>query len=188
LTLALHRVFPWDERAPAGAPYSPSFAPAQQGSGRFDLVDAPVLYLGESAEHAAGEMLQGFRGRPFHESALRRFGHPLALVRVDVPDDLAAAIVDLDDPAQLLALGLHPSDVVSEDRSRTRGIAARLYEGGATGLRWWSKLSGDWHGVVLFLARAPLSRLTLGDPEPLSPSHPAVVSACRQLAIDLDLS
>lgn len=183
MTLALHRVFPWDQRAPAGAPFSPSFVPAQQGSGRFDLADGPVLYLGESAEHAVGEMLQGFRGRPFHAGALRRFGHPLALVRVDVPDDLAAGIVDLDDPARLLALGLHPSDVVSDDGSRTRAIAAQLSDAGATGLRWWSKLSGDWHGVVLFLARAPVARLVLGTPELMSPAHPAVAAACRQLAI-----
>jgi hypothetical protein len=185
LTLALHRVFPWEERAAAGAPFSPSFVPVLQGSGRFDLTDSPVLYLGESAEHAVAETLQGFRGRPLVDAALRRFGRPLALVRIDVPDELAMPIVDLDDPAQLLALGLRPSDVVSDDRARTRAIAARVHTGGATGLRWWSKLSGDWHGVVLFLARAPFDRLTLGVPEPLSSSHPAVAGACRQLGIHL---
>jgi hypothetical protein len=185
LTLALHRVFPWDEHAVAGAPYSPSFVPAQQGSGRFDLPDAPVLYLGESPEHAVAETLQGFRSRPFPASALRRFGWPLALMRVDVPDDLAALVADLDDPARLVALGLRPSDVVSDDRSRTRAIAARLYADGATGLRWWSKLSGDWHAVVLFLARVPFDRLPLGLPERLSPSHPAVIGACRHLGISL---
>jgi hypothetical protein len=183
LTLALHRVFPWDARAATGAPYSPSFVPVLQGSGRFDLADSPVLYLGESAEHAVAEALQGFRGRPFLASALRRFDHPLALVRVDVPDELATLLVDLDDPARLLTLGLRPSDVVSDDRSRTRAIATRAHAGGATGLRWWSKLSGDWHGVVLFLSRVPFDRLALGIPEPLSPSHPAVVGACRQLGI-----
>jgi hypothetical protein len=185
LTLALHRVFPWDERAPAGLPFSPSYVPARQGSGRFDLADGAVLYLGESPEHPVGEVLQGFRGRPFRESALRRFGHPLALVRVEVPDDLAAGIVDLDDPARLVALFLRPSDVASDDRSRTREIAARLHERGATGLRWWSKLSGDWHSVVLFLARAPVARLAIGAPELLTPRHPAVVAACRLLGIAL---
>ena len=183
MTLALHRVFPWDQRALAGAPFSPSYVPVQQGSGRFDLADSPVLYLGESPEHPVGEVLQGFRGRPFRDGALRRFGHSLALVRIDVPDDLAAGLVDLDDPARLLALALRPSDVASEDRSRTREIAARLYDGGATGLRWWSTLSGDWHGVVLFIARTPLDGLTIGMPEVLTRGHPAVVAACRQLAI-----
>jgi hypothetical protein len=185
LTLALHRVFPWDERAAAGAPYSHSFVPVQQGSGRFDLADSPVLYLGESPEHVVAETLQGFRGRPFLESALRRFGQPLALVRIDVPDELANGVADLDDPAQLVALGLRPGEIASDDRARTRAIAARLYAEGATGLRWWSKLSGDWHAVVLFLARVPFDRLTLGIPERLTPAHPAVVGACRHLGIDL---
>ena len=183
MTLALHRVFPWDARATAGAPFSPSFVPIRQGSGRFDLDDSPVLYLGESADHAVGELLQGFRGRRFRDGMLRRFGHPLALVRMDVTDDVAGGIIDLDDPARLVALAVRPSDVASDDRSRTRELAARLFDGGATGLRWWSSLSGDWYGVALFLARAPLDQLLIGTPELLTPTHHAVIAACRQLAI-----
>ena len=185
MTLQLFRVFPWDARAEAGAPCSSSFVPAQQGSGRFDLAESPVLYLGESADHAVAEALQGFRGRPFLESALRRFGRRLALVQIGLPYEIASRLVDLDDPAQLLTLGLRPSDVMSDERARTRAIAARVHASGASGLRWWSKLSGDWHGVVLFLSHAPIHRLVLGVPEPLSPSHPAVVGACRQLGIQL---
>lgn len=186
MTLALHRVFPWDQRAPSGAPFSPDYVPPQQGSGRFDLPDGTVLYLGETPEHAVGEVLQGFRGRPLRDGALRRFGHPLALVRIEVPDDLAQGIVDLDDPARLLALSLHPSDVASDDRARTREIATRLRDGGATGLRWWSRLTGDWHAVVLFLSRAPMERLSIGRPEVLTRDHAAVAAACRQLGILVD--
>ena len=186
MTLALHRVFPWDQRAPSGAPFSPDYVPPQQGSGRFDLPDGLVLYLAETADHAVGEVLQGFRGRPLRDSALRRFGHPLALVRIEVPDDVAQGIVDLDDPSRLLALSLHPSDVASDDRARTREIATRLRDGGATGLRWWSRLTGDWHGVVLFLSRAPIERLALGQPEVLTRDHRAVVVACRQLGIPVE--
>jgi hypothetical protein len=183
LNLALHRVFPWDATAPRGAPFAPDYVPPHQGSGRFDLAEGPVLYLGESADHPVGEVLQGFRGRPFRDAMLRRFGHPLALVRIDVPDDVAAGIVDLDDPARLLALSLRPSDVASDDRARTREIATRLHADGATGLRWWSRLSGDWHSVVLFLARVPMRRLAIGAPELLVRDHPAVVAACRSLGI-----
>lgn len=186
MTLALHRVFPWDQRAPSGAPFSPEYVPPQQGSGRFDLADGSVLYLAETSDHAVGEVLQGFRGRPLRDSALRRFGHPLALVRVDVPDEIAQEIVDLDDPSRLLALSLHPSDVASDDRARTREIATRLRDGGATGLRWWSRLTGDWHGVVLFLSGAAMDRLRIGPPEVLTRDHAAVVAACRQLGIPLD--
>ena len=185
MTLALHRVFPWDERAPKGAPFAPDYVPPHQGSGRFDLVDGPVLYLGETPDHPVAEVLQGFRGRPFTDAFLRRFGPPLALVRITLPDDVAAGVVDLDDPARLLALSLRPSEVASDDRSRTREIAARLRDGGATGLRWWSRLTGDWHGVVLFLARAPMETLDIGAPELLTRTHPAVIAACRQLAIEL---
>jgi hypothetical protein len=130
-----------------------------------------------------GEVLQGFRGRALGDGMLRRFGHPLALVRIEVPDDVADGIVDLDDPSRLLALSLHPSDVASDDRARTRDIATRLRDGGATGLRWWSRLTGDWHGAVLFLSGAPMERLSVGTPEVLTRDHAAVVAACRQLGI-----
>ncbi len=183
MTLALYRVFPWDHRAPAGAPFAPDFVPTQQGSGRFDFAESSVLYLGELPEHPVGEVLQGFRGRPFRDGILRRFGHPLALVSITIPADIAASIVDLDDPVRLSALSLRPSDVASDDRARTRAIASRLFDEGATGLRWWSRLSGDWHAVVLFLARVPFARLEMGSPEVLTRDHPAVVAACRHLAI-----
>jgi hypothetical protein len=185
LTLALFRVFPWDASAAAGEPFSAEFIPPQQGSGRFDLVDEPVLYLGENAEHPVAEVLQGFRGRAFHPGMLRRFGHPLALVEVGLPDPEALGLTDLDDPAQLIRFGLRPSDVASDDRHRTTAIASAVYDSGATGIRWWSKLSGDWHTVVLFLRRVPVSRLSLGTPEPLTSAHGAVQHACRHLGISL---
>ena len=185
MTLALYRVFPWDEAARPGESFAADFVPPHQGSGRFDLREGAVLYLGESPEHAVAETLQSFRGRPFRDGMLRRFGHPLALVEVSLADDIAEQIVDLDDPAQLARLGLRPSAVASDDRRRTGRIAATVHDSGATGLRWWSKLSGDWHGVVLFLARAPLARLGIGTPELLTPDHPAVIQACRHLAIVL---
>jgi hypothetical protein len=185
LTLALYRVFPWDADAAPGEPFSPEFIPSQQGSGRFDLPDEPVLYLGETAEHPVAEVLQSFRGRIFQPGMLRRFGHPLALVEIGVHDEVAELLVNLDDPAQLMRFGLRPSDVVSDDRRRTTAIASTVHQSGATGLRWWSKLSGDWHAVVLFLGRVPVSRLALGVPEPLSAAHLAVQHACRHLGISL---
>jgi hypothetical protein len=116
---------------------------------------------------------------------LRRFDRPLALVEVQLPDDVANGIVDLDDPGELLRLGLTPGALASGDRRRTQAVSALVYASGATGLRWWSALSGDWHAVVLFLDRAPVERLELDTPEPLTRAHPAVVSACRHLAMPL---
>ena len=185
MTLALYRVFPWDAAAAPGEPFSPQFIPPQQGSGRFDLPDEPVLYLGESPEHPVAEVLQPFRGRAFRLGMLRRFGHPLALVEVRLPHDIAARLTDLDDPTELTRLALRPSDVASDDRRRTTAIASAVHASGASGLRWWSKLSGDWHAVVLFVGRIPVSRLTLGAPEELTATHPAVQHACRHLGISL---
>jgi hypothetical protein len=157
--------------------------PPQQGSGRFDVPERPVWYLSESPVHAVTEMLQGFRSRPFLPGMLRRFEHPLALVQVNLPEDAALSVVDLDDPAELLRLGLTPGTLASEDRKRTQAAAARVYSTGASGLRWWSKLNGDWHGVVLFLDRVPIERLEIDTPELLTPEHPVVVSACRFLGM-----
>ena len=43
------RVFPWDAAAKPGEPFSSSYVYPNQGSGRFDLRDVPVLYLAETA-------------------------------------------------------------------------------------------------------------------------------------------
>jgi RES domain-containing protein len=154
-----------------------------QGSGRFDLPGRPVWYLSESAAHAVAESLQAFRSRPFQDAMLRRFKQPLALVEIHLPDDIAEGIVNLDDPAELLRLGLVPSALASDDRKKTQAVAARVYASGTTGLRWWSALSGDWQTVVLFLDRAPIERLEIDEPVLLTPEHPAVVSARSKLAI-----
>jgi hypothetical protein len=157
--------------------------PPTQGSGRFDVAGRAVWYLSESPVHAVSEMLQPFRSRPFLPGMLRRFEHRLALVAVDLPEAAASRIVDLDDPAELLRLGFTPGRLASNDRKRTQAVAARVYASGASGLRWWSKLTGDWHGVVLFLDRVPMESLEIGDPKVLTPELPEVVDACRFLAM-----
>jgi hypothetical protein len=170
------------EAAPA-ARFSPQYVPPAQGSGRFDIEGRPVWYLSESPVHAVCEMLQPFRSRPFLPGMLRRFEQPLALVEVDLLDEASARLVDLDDPAELLRLGLTPGTLASENRKRTQAAAVRVYASGATGMRWWSKLNGDWHGVVLFLDRVPIESLEIDTPEILTPEHPVVVSACRFLGM-----
>lgn len=164
-------------------PFAPDYIPQHQGSGRFDLRDSAVWYLAESPEHAVAELLQGFRSRRFHPGMLHRFGHSLALVSIEFPEAIATGIANLDDPRTLLERGVAPSLLASDDRARTQAIAETLFADEATGLRWWSRLSGDWHSVVLFLGRAAPNTLVIGPPDPLSPAHPAVVQACRFLAI-----
>jgi hypothetical protein len=164
-------------------PFAPDYIPQLQGSGRFDLRDSAVWYLAESPEHAVAEVLQGFRGRRFLPGMLRRFGHTLALASIELPADSALRIANLDDPRVLADLGIAPSTVASDDRARTQAVSETLFAGNATGLRWWSRLSGDWHSVVLFLGRSAPSTLAIGAPVPLSAENPAVAKACRFLAI-----
>lgn len=164
-------------------PFAADYIPQHQGSGRFDLRESAVWYLAETPEHAVAEMLQGFRGRSFQEGMLRRFGHRLALASIELPDSTSSRIANLDDPRVLLELGISPSMLASDDRARTQAVAESLFAGDASGLRWWSRLSGDWHSVVLFLERSMPKGLAIGDPVPLTADHPAVLNACRYLAM-----
>ena len=54
------------------------------------------------------------------------------------------------------------------------------------GLRWWSSFWGDWHGVVLFTARAERS-LAFGQPQVLSPDNTALQQAAATLGMPLAL-
>lgn len=178
------RVFPWDPTAPAGARFSPGFAPATQGQGRFDLPGRPggVRYAAETPEHAVAEMIQHFRGQRLAAADLRIGGHGLALVDLTLAPGLRERIVDLCDPAALVGLGLRPDTTASHDRKTTQRIAADLHDARHPGLRWWSAFTGDWHMVVLFrdrLERPPDS----GPPQALAIDHPAVMGAARALGI-----
>lgn len=184
--MSLYRVFPYEPFASSGSEFAPDFVPLHQGSGRFDLRESSVWYLAESPEHAVAEVLQGFRGRRFAVPMLRRFERPLAISRIELPTNVAEGVVDLDDPAVLARLAISPGTLASDDRSRTQSVAERLFAGGAAGLRWWSKLSGDWHATVLFLERAAPRTLEIGPPVILDQRHPAVLAACKALAIPFE--
>jgi len=179
----LWRVFPWDKDAEPGAPFSPSFVPPRQGAGRFDLPDAPVLYLAESPEHALAERIQGWRGQRLEPFDLTDGEHPLAVVSVALAPRLRAAIADCCDAAVLVRLKVRPDVLASRDLARTRAIAVTVRERGHAGLRWWSSLGGDWHTVVLFLDRVSAGALEWGEPERLTLEHAAVEAACVQLGI-----
>lgn len=177
------RVFPWDPAAADGEPFSARFVPAAQGSGRFDLGFAAVLYLAESAAHAVGEVIQGFRGRPLRAAHLLRFGRPLAVVEIAPPAEVATSLADLTDPAVLARFGIRPDTLASRDVRRTQETARALHAEGFPGFRWWSSLSGDWHTTVLFLDRVPVSRLAVGTPRALGTRDPAVREAALALGI-----
>ena len=184
--LTLWRAFPWDPAAAPGDPFSPLHIQSGQTSGRFDLHDRPpVLYLGESAEHALGELLQGFRGRTIGAPHLKRRDRPLAVVDVRVPAGVADGIVDCTDPAALARHHVKPDQLASHDRGVTQAIARRLHESGVPGFRWWSVLTGDWHNVVLFSDRVSASALHVGKPEQVTLAHPALARCAAVLGIAL---
>lgn len=185
------RVFPWDPAAAAGgasAAYSATHVPARQGAGRFDLgSDAAVMYLAETPEHAIAEKLQRFRGQTLDVRDLRESGHLLALVAIGGLAAFPRPLIDCCDPAELVRLGLRPDQLASRDKRVTQAVARRVYADGASGLRWWSALSGDWHSLVLFLApgRAEPAALAPGEPIPLSLEMPALRVAADALGLRL---
>ena len=182
---SLWRVFPFDPAAEPGALFSSSFVPPTTGRGRFDLpVDrSPVLYVSESQEHAVAEALQPWRNRPLTPHHLERAGRPLAMVRVEVPDDPGSGLLDLCDPAVLQDLDAAPGRVASRHRWVTQPIARAVWDAGHAGLRWWSTFWGDWHGSVLFMAR--LGAVSFDEPRPLTLETPAVVAAAQALGMPL---
>lgn len=183
------RVFPWDRDGSDGGPFSPSHIPPTTGRGRFDLPVAcsPVLYLAESPAHAVAEALQPWRNRPLGTAHLRWAGHPLALVDVRLGAEEAADLVDLCDPGTLRRLRLNPDRVASRRRKVTQPIAASIWDRGNVGLRWWSTFRGDWHGVVLFMARVGRS-VRFGEPQAITRDTPALREAAGVLGMRLDQS
>lgn len=188
------RVLPWVPAAPEGAPFSTRFVPpaGSQTGGRFDLGTVPVLYLGESPEHALAETLQRFRGRPLRRGHLRRRNPdspgawvPLALVEAQLPGELAAAFPDLGDPAVLQRFGVRPDHLASGNRRTTQAISRSLHDQNLPGFRWWSALRGDWHVTVLFLDRIDVRRIVYGQPDPLSLEHPTVRATAPLLQMPL---
>lgn len=178
------RAFPWDPDAVDGERFSPSFVPPVQGKGRFDLPGVPggVLYLAETPEHAAAELIQQYRGQALDDADLVVAGRRLALAAVSLPDRLRDGVLDLCDAAELVRTGVQPDRTASRDRRATQRIAAAVHAAGHAGVRWWSAFSGDWHTLVLFRDRvgAPLA---FSAPEPLTLAHPALGEAALALGV-----
>lgn len=174
------RVFPWEKAAKSGEPFSSSYVYPNQGGGRFDLRDVPVLYLAETAVHAVAEKLQRFRGQRIDRNDLKESGWPLALVECRLT---LQKIADLCDPEVLAKHHIAPDSLASRDFTKTQGVSRMLYKEGYKGLRWWSALSGDWHTIVLFLDRVSAEDLEYGKPEQLTVRHPTVKEACTALGV-----
>ena len=74
--------------------------------------------------------------------------------------------------------------LASRNRAATQSVSRSLFDRGVSGFRWWSALHGDWHALLLFLARIAPGEITYAEPEHLTPIHPAVVAAARELKME----
>jgi hypothetical protein len=183
----LWRSFPWNPDAAENQPFSAVFVSPAQGLGRFDRPENPagVVYLAETPDHAIGEWIARFRGRSITEAHLKRNGVRRGLVRLKALPEIWEGIADLCDPKELDRHGMTPDSLAMRDRTVTQGIAARLFERGQTGLRWWSAHFGDWHTVVLFRERLPVDGLDYGVPEAVDLATPALLRAADWLDVGL---
>lgn len=177
----LFRVFGW---APDTTPEPLRVPRARQGGGRHDDPDRyTALYLAREAVGALAEAIQAFRGHELTLAALvRPDGARRTLAAID--DEDLPPLVDLDDPAVLVARDLRPSVIATGTRRITQGVARRAFDDGAVGLSWWSTLEAAWTNVTLFDVRLP-SLPPVVEVTPLSLDHPALIEAAERLGVRL---
>jgi hypothetical protein len=175
---ALFRVFTCLESAPAGEPGGALYIPPQ-GGGRIDNPGTyATLYMSDSPAGATAEAFGRFPEWTFSilDGSPGLPGSVRALARYRLDGD--APICNLDDPSQLGALGLRPSDVVSRDYALSRAWARRIYERGTwIGVRWWSYYSPAWASIGLWKT----DNLVLDEVVRLRLDHPAVLEAGRTI-------
>lgn len=159
------------------------FPRESQRAGRHDN---PELYgcLYTSAEplSVVVESLAPYRGAGrFSASMLVRAGLPLAISELELSDDVE--VLDLDDPAVLVAEGLRPSLVATRQRPVTQRVAVQLFERHrkAGALLWWSTLEASWSNATVFDRAA--GSLSARRTEQLTPGHPLVREAAAFLAL-----
>nr|WP_271211167.1 RES domain-containing protein [Rhodococcus wratislaviensis]GLK36938.1 hypothetical protein GCM10017611_37970 [Rhodococcus wratislaviensis] len=103
----------------------PLYEHRPQRGGRIDHPDYHVWYLSRLAEAACGE---SFGNLARWEASMLEFpllpGSRRALGVFELPDDLR--VLDLDDPAQLVRLGLRPTQVVARNLTVTQGWGHRI--------------------------------------------------------------
>jgi hypothetical protein len=131
---------------------------------------------------AVAERIQPLRGQSLTDDDFRRLGR-LTLALVTLTLTSAAALVDLDDPAQLVARRWRPSQVATRRRAITQQMARRIFQEGAVGLLWWSTLSADWTNVTLFHERAFRDVSMAAPPRPLTTDMPEVQHAAEDLGV-----
>ncbi|QZY52197.1 RES family NAD+ phosphorylase [Leucobacter tenebrionis] len=156
--------------------------PSPQLHGRWDNADLyDSWYFSRSAVGAVAESFYN-KHRWIAEVFLTPAGHPRAIAEFEFS---GAPLLDLDDAATLLRLGVAPSRVVVQDLSTTQQLARRISEsdeGTHAGISWWSSQMPSETSVLLWgRDRQPPPGLRLVGVQSLSLEHPAVVEAAARL-------
>lgn len=180
--MLVYRVFPYLETARPGNPGHPLYEHRPQRGNRIDHPDYHVWYLSRLAEAACGET---FGDLARWDESMLQFpqipGARRALGVFDLPDDLR--VLDLDDPAQLLRLGLRPTQVVTRNLSVTRAWGHRIWSetDRDTGERVWQAVSWWSYHRPVWTVLASWRRPKVLRIEPLSLNHPALLDASSAL-------
>ena len=180
----LFRVFHWDGHSLGRTGAGPLFLPRHhQGAGRHDAPDRyGAWYCTTHPAAAVAERIQQLRGHTLVDRDFQRLGN-LTLALAGFRLDSRVALVDLDDPAQLLSRQLRPSLVATRRRAVTQQIARDVFDEGVGGMLWWSTLSADWTNVTLFYERAIGKVSLIAPPRALSVAMPEVQQAAEDLGI-----
>lgn len=171
---------------PGAAPTQPGgvLFISRQGAGRIDNPsDYQTLYVGDSAAGACAEVFnRGKYRKEWTHEMLRGLpslrGSRRMLAWYDVAD--STSICNLDDPQELSARSLRPSNVITREYSQSQAWALRIFaERRWAGIRWWSYHDARWASCGLWdlrgIADSGVEELTL--------DHPAVVEAAQNLSI-----
>lgn len=176
--MLLYRVFPHIDDARRGEPGHPLYIQPRQGMGRWDNPDKYLVrYLAVSPECAIGEAFAHLKA--WTPAMLRRPDLPGSERRIAVFqfDETTNPLIDLDDAATLVRLGLRPTDVVIRNRPKTQTIAAQIFdEGRWAGIRSWSYHRPQWPVVALWTQRSLKAHSILG-----IAGHPALEEAADTL-------
>lgn len=177
-----YRVFPHLAAARPGKPGHPLYEHRPQRGGRIDHPDYHVWYLSRFSEAACGET---FGNLSRWDASMFEFpqipGSSRAIGVYELPDDLR--VLDLDDPAQLVRLGLRPTQTVVRNLAVTQAWGHRIWSetdphGGDRrwqAVSWWSYHRPAWTVLGSWL-RPEVIRV-----EPLDISHPALIDAAKAL-------